>query len=266
MAKKETIDAGKSIFERALAKLPADKRESIKFLLDDEDVLGTLGESGLMREDYSRLADEAKAQKLQFEGLYNSNLTWREERATALAKADELKSTIDRMKAAGINVDGEGAAASTTTTTPAPAGMTKAEFEQALRGTESQGLAVMTKLTKIGLSHYKEFGDVLEPEEVVKLAQTKGVDLDTAYNTLVSTRREERRADDVKKQIEKAKKEGYEEAMTKASSTPYPVGHSSEGGVPTTLSGLTKDAAKRNDFGVDAAVRQFNASRSRIPS
>lgn len=260
MAKKETIDTGKSIFERALAKLPAEKRENIKFLLEDEDVLATVGEHGMMREDYSRRVDEARAQKEQFENLYNANLTWREERAAALARADELQSTIERMKAAGLGVDGSGNTPSPSPS-PAPSGITKEDFERALRGTESQGLQVMTKLTKIGLTHMKEFGDVLEPEEVVKLAQTRGVDLDTAYNLLVSPRREERRQEDIKNQIAKAKKEGYEEAMTKASSTPYPVGSGPDPGVPTTLSGLTKDATKRNDFGVEAAVRQFNASR-----
>lgn len=278
MAKtKDKKEVGKTIFERALAKLPAEKQEAFKAFLAEDAVLDEIGEHALLRDDYSRLADEATAKAQQAEGVYNANLTWREQKAVEIAEGEKARTTLERMKAAGLQLgedEGQGQAGAggtggtTTTTTSAgtPAGgLTKAEVESLLRGTETQGLAVMTTLTNIGMSHFKEFGEVIDTNTIVEAARKKGVDLPTAYSSLVAERREETRQKDLAKQLADAEKRGFDKARAANADRPYPL-DSDPTAAPTTLSGLTKDQARRNDFGVDAAVRAFNASRRGVAS
>ena len=263
MAKKETLDAGKNIFERALAKLPKEQQDTLNALMGNEEFVATIGEHGLMREDYSRLADAAKLEAEKAKSLYDQNLAWREERITTLAKADEAISTLEKMKAAGVKIDGDG---TTTTTTPsAPSGLTKEEVEKLIQGkvtaTELQGISFMSTLTDIGLGHFAEFKEKLNTKEVIKLAQEKGLTLEGAYDSLVVDRRKARAEEDIQRRLKEAEQKGFESAMTKASSAPYPIGGGTPGGAPTTLSGLKKDTTGKNDFGVDAAVAAFNKSR-----
>jgi len=157
---------------------------------------------------------------------------------------------------AGGSGAGNGAGAGT------PSGLTKEEVEKMLRGTESQGLTIMATLTDIGLSHMNEFKEPLKSAEVIALAQKNGTDLNSAYNSLVAERRAVTQQKKLEADLLAAEKRGFEKGKSLASAPPYPIGSGDPGGVPTTLSGLTKDATKRAEFGVDAAVRRLNENRS----
>lgn len=261
---KDKKEVGKTIFERALAKLPKDKQDAFAALMSEESVLEVVGEHGLMREDYSRLADEAKAAAAQAQGVYDANLNWRQEMGAEIAKGKEAVSALERMKAAGLKLEGDGAGAGTTTTTTptqTPTGLTKEDIEKMLRGTESQGLQVMSALSDLAISHYAEFGEKIKTGDIVAAAQKQGVDLATAYNGLVADKREERQKKEFEKQLAEAEKRGAEKERAKLSAAPYPIGSMDAGGVPSTLAGLTKDSVKRAEFGVDAAVRRLNEGR-----
>lgn len=261
---KDKKEIGKSIFERALAKLPKEKQDKLQELLSEDTVLETIGEHGLMREDYSRLADEAKAEQAQAQAVYNANLTWREQKAIEIERGKEAIGALERMKAAGLKLDdpsGSGTPAAPATPAPASSGLTKEEIEKMLRGTESQGLQVMGALNDIAISHYAEFGEKIKTSEIIAAAQKQGVDLNTAYDTMVADRRAERQKKELAKQLEEAEKRGAEKERARQSAAPYPIGSMDAGGVPSTLAGLTKDSAKRAEFGVDAAVRRLNENR-----
>ena len=262
MAKREKKDVGKSIWEAAMAKLPAEKQALLKDFAPDESMLEVFGEHGLLRDDYSRLADQAKSEAEKATALYNENLKWRDENTVVMAKGKEALSTLERMRAAGVDMNVSGDGGTTTTTTTQPSTISQEDFNKALRQTELQGISLMTTLTSLVGKHFKEFGDSLDTQEVVAAAQKSGTDVLTAYNNLVAERRETVRKAEFEKEIAKAKKAGYEEGISKASSLPFP-GPSGDV-VPTTLSGLTKDPAKLNSFGVEAAVREFNQNRSRV--
>lgn len=258
---KDKKEVGKSIFDKAMAKLPKEKQEALQALLSDE-LYETVGEHGLMREDYSRLADEAKAAAAQAQGVYDANLNWRQEMGAEIAKGKEAVSTLDRMKAAGLKLeDGGGNPAPAPAPASVTAGLTQADLDKALKGTESQGLQVMTLLADLAISHYDEFKEKIKTSDIVVAAQKSGSDLQTAYNTLVAERRVERQKKDLEKQLADAEKRGAEKERAKQSAAPYPIGSMDAGGVPTTLAGLTKDSAKRAEFGVDAAVKRLNEGR-----
>lgn len=264
MAKREKKEVGKSIWENALAKLPKEKQELLKGLTEEDlgGVQEVLGEHGLLRDDYSRLADEAKAQNDRSIAMYNDNLKWREDNAVAFSRGTEALTTLERMKAAGVDLSvvGDGDGGESKKRTIPPDVISKEDFAKAIRQTEVQGLTLMTTLSTLQGKHMKEFGgEPLDTGEVVALAQKSGTDINTAYNNFVAEKREAVRKAELDRAIAKAKKDGYDEGISKATKLPYPGPTGDEG--PTTLSGLTKDQEKLKSFGVDAAVREFNQNR-----
>ena len=108
MAKREKKDVGKSIWEAAMAKLPAEKQALLKDFAPDESMLEVFGEHGLLRDDYSRLADQAKSEAEKATALYNENLKWRDENTVVMAKGKEALSTLERMRAAGVDMNVSG--------------------------------------------------------------------------------------------------------------------------------------------------------------
>jgi DNA-binding transcriptional MerR regulator len=193
--------------------------------------------------------------------VYDANLNWRQEMGAEIAKGKEAVSALERMKAAGLKLDGDGTAPAATTPPPAAAtGLSKEDIEKMLRGTESQGLQVMSALSDLAISHYAEFGERVKTGDIVAAAQKSGVDLNTAYNTMVSDRRAEKQKKEFEKQLADAEKRGAEKERAKQSAAPYPIG-SMESGSSGTLAGITKDAARRAEFGVDAAVKRLNEGR-----
>lgn len=122
-----------------------------------------------------------------------------------------------------------------------------------------QGLALITTTADLAIGHYQEFGERLNTQKLAADAIKANKPLQQFYDESVATRRSERAAADLKKQLEEAeargKKAGVEETTQRLGNAqmPFP-GHSAP--AATTLSGLKKPAegASKPDVLADAVA------------
>lgn len=136
---------------------------------------------------------------------------------------------------------------------PQPAGLSEADVQsriatavsEATRQTQTEGLQLINSLTKLAMTHYKEFGsEVLDTDALTEFAIKNNLRLDIAYGEFVKPLRDTRdkaaREADLAAAVERGKKEGREEAFNRQ--VPVPAGSAS-----STLSGLTLTPEKKID-------------------
>lgn len=111
--------------------------------------------------------------------------------------------------------------------------------------TEKNGLALINKMTMIGLGHFKEFAEVLDTDELTNYAVKNNLRLDLAYDQMMKTRRDTRTTEANTKALADAEERGKVAGRQEALNRNVPVPPGSAG---STLSGLT-DAGK-----VDASM------------
>jgi hypothetical protein len=99
------------------------------------------------------------------------------------------------------------------------AGMTKAEVEKFMdeKLTQSQNAmnTLLKQIPRLATQHFKEFGEVLDMDELEKLAVGKNLPVDIAYKEMIAPKVEERRQADFTKKLADAKLEGAREARSK---------------------------------------------------
>lgn len=128
-----------------------------------------------------------------------------------------------------------------------PAGMTETDVQARIAAavseariqTETEGLSLITKMTRTGLQHFKEFNEVLDTEALTDFAIKNGLRLDIAYDQMVKPLRDTRdkTASDAALVAaeERGKVAGRAEALNRT--VPVPAG----GNVGSTLSGLATE-------------------------
>lgn len=95
------------------------------------------------------------------------------------------------------------------------------EMTNRLLQTENGLTHVFLKTYPLGFQHQKEFGEVLDPQELVKYAVEKKInDLGEAYNSMVATRRTEVQGKAMEEKLAEAKRQGAEEAKKAAAMGP----------------------------------------------
>jgi len=263
MSKPDPKENGKAIVNKLVTFIPGELAEKItlKEALDREDVQQYLGESALRQEEFSRVSGESQ-QEMSKAKLWHENVTnwFKQETAKLAAKEQEL---VEREKTLGTKKEGDDDDdADTTLPRKAPAVDTtnlvdKKTFEQTILNVEEQGLNLVTTIEDIADRYRDEFGERLDRAELIALARRSGQALIPAYESFIKERREENTKKKHDEDIAAAEKRGEERARLQLSSgLPYPTG-GTEPAFTGTLSGLSKDADKKN-FGVDAAVRNFH--------
>ena len=159
----KALDAGKSLADLILAKLPESLRESVKTAFaapEATDALTLLGDSTLARADYSRQMDEIKQKEETLAEDYTKLNTWYASKKADLDELDKLKAgkkddpVINPTKPAAPDFD------------PAKfisrEDFTKTMFEQQRVAADYLGLQnVLT------LKHYDDFKEVLDTRELL---------------------------------------------------------------------------------------------------
>ncbi len=215
MADAKKVARGKTFLEGILEKIPADKREGVKALLEVEDVLEAAGGGALMQDEFSR-AMAALQDKENGVKVWRENLTdWHQEK---------LKSLTDG--------------------------------EARINAAAAQMVPFVSVMSNLSVKHYKEYGELLDTNALLAHSQKIGLALDRgAYEDFVKDKEAEKSKKKYEEDIAAAERRGAERALQQAGSpTPYPIGNSE----PTTLSGLNLSAEKKADFGVGAALTEFN--------
>jgi hypothetical protein len=247
MAKRDKREAGKTFLENILAKIPEGERATVQAAVMKDDVLDFAGEHHLRHDEFSRMADEVRKQsdaltayrtqldtyKGELDGWYTTN-------KTALEKV--------RRRSEG---DGDLGELEERPTVDLSGYVRAEDHDRMLRETQEQGLSLMTLMTRLGMKHYHEFKEPLDPADVIVHARDRGLRLDLAYEDWVAPRREERSKKELEDRLKQAREEGAIEERKRQQVTPYPVGNEE----PTTLSGLDPNYKKDNP--VAAAVADY---------
>lgn len=229
-------------------------------------VLERLGDHVLMRDDYSRLSDEATQaktladqQKALSDKIYADNLKWKADNEKILK--DKWEEVQAKEKALATPIEGFDP---TKFLTKEEAAKLTAD---ARRDVEAQSLALSDALDAIRARHFKEFGEYLPQGELIAHARKIGKPVDQAYEDLTRERYAKKReqATEQWKKDERVRIEKEVRSSLGAAAV-YPVNNE-----PTTLAGIQvakpgEQAAANPNFGVKAAVDAMLRGDLKVPS
>lgn len=160
-------------------------------------------DAALRQSDYSRLSSDLRTKIKDAQTYWDGLKTWQKDIETK--HASEIALMQKRLADEGISVEDLKAIQ------PAvKSGVSQDEFRQF----GQDALAYANAITLLGLKHLKEFGEVLDPSDVVKVSQENGgININLAYEKLIQPKRAELQQADIKKQLEQAREEGKAEAL-----------------------------------------------------
>ena len=241
------LDAGKSMLSGILAKLPESVRASVQQAFEAPeaaDALTTLGDSTLARSDYSRQMDDLRAKESTLQQDYENLQAWYETNKGTLARAGELEAEVQRLK-------GSPAAPPLRST---PAGPDPASFEKELAARERQAALYLNAVSKLGLEHFQRFNEVLDPNELMTLAEQRKVSIFDAYQLKFGDKLQAKRTEEEQARINKIVEERLADERKKTEGQPFPLRHQA----PSVLDVLdTKDGPAQHT--VDTAVSLYEA-------
>lgn len=262
----KALDSGKSLAEAVLAKLPENLRDAARTALlapEATDALTLLGDSALARSDYSKNMDEirTKAEEL------------REQEATLVADHARLsdwyagkKAVIDKYPTLDA-IEAELARARGGTPPPADpnppkppvSGISKEDLEAAFMERDKGYASVLALTTTLATKHLRDFNEVLDVNALVAHATKNRLplydpraDMD-AYRALHGEQLKAKQDADEQTRINKLVDEKLA-ARLKDANQPFPLRNSS----PSVLDVLQDPNFKPTDFGVDAAVAEYD--------
>jgi len=204
----------KDLLKDAEGKVPKEKVEAARELLAHELVAPRVKELALTRADYSRNMDKLRSEEnllrekfAETERFYQSQILADHNNREAFS---QLQAENQRLQA---QLQGQpyGYTQGDQPQMAQPQNqdmVTKSEYAAQQEQLQKNALSVMTKLNYLSSKHLKEFDEVLNPEEVVKLAVEKSLPLDVAYDSYTSEMRakraEEKHKEDIKREREDA--------------------------------------------------------------
>jgi len=184
-------------------------REEAKKLLAP--IESKLKESVMMRSDYSRNMDKLTKQQKEVE----EGVKWLEQQKAVDYNNKAYVEQLLKQLEDGAKADPNPASNIDTSKF-----LTPEQLQEVLakRETELQksALGVMAKTVDVATKFQEEFGKRLDINEVYSKAQSEGKSLDVLYDEYAKPLREERNKKEFEAALEKAKKEGYEQGLSRA--------------------------------------------------
>lgn len=183
-----------------------------------ETELIALEEGSLRQADYSKLSSEARTTKENFEALHAKNLDWFEANKAALDEAAGLRTKVTELEAK------VGTAAPGTTS-----GLTKEDLDKhvnaALAETERGAVSFITESNKLGMEHFKTFGDVLDLAPLLADKRIQQIGLRAVYNEVYKPQLTEKSNVAIKAREDALREEGRQAERTALAGKthPYPV-------------------------------------------
>lgn len=254
MAKK---DIALSFLDRVLTHLPEAERATVGAALRGNDqLLEAIGEDAeALAADRARLTD-----------WFNTNRGALQQADTIL-KAHKAGRLDDLDLGDGGDADPDdplGVRRSARRPAAAARGLDEATVNQriadavaaATQQTESNGLTLINKMTKIGIGHLREFDEVLDTDELTTFAVKHNLRLDLAYDQFVKTKRDTRTAEANTKALADAEARGRAAGQAEAlnRNVPVPAGSAAH----STLSGLTEIG--KVDASMPALIQELRAA------
>lgn len=215
------------------------QRQSLNAILADPTVARRLEESTLRQSDYSKQISELKDKHKNAEVYWNR-----------LVEADQRIQTREK-ELAGIDPD-----------LNSPSNLNnKGVTEEKLQELAKQAVAYNNAVTKLSMQHYKEFGDILNLDDVVKTSAENGnININLAYDKYVQPKRDETNQKKIKELVEQARAEGKKEAEAnfKPPTLETPMGIENP-----SLDALSQKPVDRAEFGQMAAVKAWREARTK---
>lgn len=253
----KALEAGKSLADLILAKLPESLRDSVKTALtapEATDALTLLGDSALARADYSRSMDDLKAKEAQLTEDYTKLNDWWATKQAEFAEYEKLKDD-PRLKnpASKPPVDPNA---------PPPVDpskfVSKEDFEKLLRAEQMQAANFMGLQNALTLKHFQDFGEVLDTRELLAdkklgtaLPDGRTYGLIDAYQTKYSDKLSERDKAREDARIKKLVDEGVAERMKGVNPAMVPI---RPGASPLDV---LDSKTEPNQFSPDAAAQEY---------
>ena len=206
----------------AKAGVPEDKAKAMAETLGDEAVAKAFKQAFKAVPDYSydldQVRDKTKAEavaeaKKFYDDWYNAQAKPAyEHNLKIIEEYNRYKSIYGDIN----NAEGTGNNAGAN-----PGYLTERQAEELINKAMAAQNAAYVGLTKnsmrIATQHLREFGEVLDPDDLDKFAANKGfTNLDQAYKEYVSPRVAERQAKDMETKLKAAREEGAREALSRA--------------------------------------------------
>jgi len=207
----------KEILKDAEGTLPKEKVEAARELLAHEKVAPRVKELALTRSDYSRNMDKLRSEEralqeklAETERFYQTQILADHNNREAFSQLQaENQRLQQQMQGQPYGQPlGEPQMAQ-------PSGITKEEYAAQMEQLQKNALSVMTKMNYLSSKHLKEFDEVLDPSEVVKLAVEKSLPLDVAYDSYTAELRQKRADERHQDELKKAREEGAMEYASK---------------------------------------------------
>lgn len=238
------LDAGKTMLAGILAKLPESVRATVQQAFEAPeatDAVTALGDSMLARSDYSRQMDALHEQEEALKTDYANLQAWYEANKATLAKAGELEAENAKLRGAP----------------PLPAKPAdKPAFDaetlnKELGARERAAANYLNAVTKLTMDHFQKFNEVVNPNELMALAESKHISLFDAYDLKFGEKVKARAAEEEKARIDKIVEERLAEERRKSPTLPYPSRQA-----PSVLDVLdVKDGPAQHT--VDTAVAEY---------
>lgn len=272
-------EEGKTAYEKLLKKyadqvialVPEDKRAEAEKALASDSLFDELGESVLMRSDYSKQLDQVRDANTKVLA-YNDQLNdWYKQKQGEITAAAKLAEENARLKAALGT--GAGAPPATDPDDPVSTAALQKMSEGLLRRDEATKLlndslgqlaqnavGYSNTVARLTMQHYKNFGEELDPQTVVDyFTKNKKTSLETAYAEMYKDRYEAKAEEQKKKEREKLEADirtkVEDEFRARNPQMPYIV--TTEASVSPILEAMKKKDAKASDFGTEAALDEY---------
>ena len=210
------LDAGKTMLAGILAKLPESVRVAVQQAFEAPeatDAVTLLGDSTLARSDYSRQMDALHEQEEALKTDYANLQAWYEANKTTLAKAGELEAEVTKLRGAPP--------APKPPEKPVPA-FDAETLNKELGARERAAANYLNAVTKLAMDHFQKFNEVVDPNELMALAESKRVSLFDAYELKFGEKIKAKAAEEEKARIDKIVEDRLAEERRKSPTLPYP--------------------------------------------
>ncbi len=246
----KAFDAGKSLLDLVLAKLPENLRTEVAQKLgapEATDAITLLGDSALARSDYSTRMDEITAKEKAIAEDYDRLNTWFTENKAQLDKAAALEKEVATLKGGKPPV-------ADPTPTPAPStGMTKEDLEKLLQARDESYAGVLALSTTLATKHLRDFNEVLDMNELVSFATSKQVSLADAYKVKFADKIAAKAKEQEDARINQLVEVRLAEVRKQDVNQPFPLRNQS----PSVLDVLTSPTDKPANHTLDTAVAEY---------
>jgi hypothetical protein len=219
------------------------QRQTLQVALSNPVIAKRLEDATLRQSDYSRQT-AALQEKIQKSQDYWDSLVEADKRIR------QRESELNRL--AGDNPD---------LMNPDNTHNNRSVSEEKLQELAKQAVAYNNAVTRLAMQHYKEFGEILNLDDVVKTSADNGnININLAYDKFVQPKRDEANQQKVKELIEKAREEGKKEA--EANFRP-PTLEAPMGVQNPALDALMQKPEERSEYGQMAAVKAWREAKAK---